>query len=608
MNANMPSSESFCPKPTCFFCIMKSPNSSLRTNKLKQYIRSLDSLNDDEELILIVSALWKLAMTRPDDEEFPSLGIFECMANLLKKSIHDSKWLLRNQNIYIPYYACHIIGSYTMNRADFAVRAVDSGVVPPLMDLLRLGKTGWVEKRVSIRALGHLASYEKTFSAIAVYEEEVIGLAKHLATSCFEEVYSMFVGVNDVRGRLRYQSDLLTRGVGGVEMENQKAEEWASQMQSWSIHLLSCFAIKERSLGLICEYEFLKDLSEMWGGLVDPTSPGGVGLIRVLCYSKVGRKNISQSRNVIENLCRISRSSDDWQYIAIDCLVLLLKDLDTRYDVVEFVTFCLVDLVELRSIGNRTNVGDEITKALFYDNNNNHRNSRIKNIDVRRMLDEAWDLKIERQRKEKAMSNENIERKMEVAKRIKRQGNEKYLSGAIEAILKYSEAIEICPLRRRKERIVLYSRRAECNLRLNNLDSVISDTTRALSLCRPPNSHADSLKTRSRAYDMKGMAKESLMDCVLFVNIVCAKSKVMMKIPYDAIRMMSKQMEATWVFRDAEMAKNGKIGSYKERLNADINQTKRHIGGLPMILEEPIAGKDKKKMEKAKEIVQGIVI
>ncbi|GFP92720.1 tetratricopeptide repeat protein 1 [Phtheirospermum japonicum] len=596
-------SEIFCPKSSCFFCIMMDPDSSLRTATLKEYIKGIHFL-DDEELILVISGLWNVAMTQPNDEEFPSLGIFECMASLISKSIHDRKWLLRNQNIYIPYYAAHIIGSYTMNKVDFAVRAVDSGVVPPLMELLR-GKTSWIEKRVAIRALGHLASYEKTFLAIAAYEEEVIELAVHLASSCFEEVYSMFVGVKDQRRRFQYQSDLLTRGVGGVELENQKAEEWASQMQCWSIHLLNCFAIKERSLGLICKDEFLKDLSQMWGGLVNPTSPSGVGLIRILCYSKVGRENISKSRNVVENLCKLSRSSDDWQYIGIDCLVLLLKDLDTRYNVVELATSCLVDLVELRSIGNRTNVGDAITKALLYENNIKYQYSRIKNVDVQRTLCEIWDLKIERRKREKVMSNKKIERKRAVAKLIKRRGNEKYLAGAIEeALLKYSEAMEICPLRHRNERIVLYSHRAQCNLLLRDLDSAISDTTRALSLCSPPNSHADSLWTRSQAYDMKGMAKASLMDCVLYINIVCAKSKSSadrVKIPYYAVRMISKQMETTWLFRAAQIKElNDHHTEKAERNSAD----KRRIAGLSTILEEPFAGKDgsaRKKMEKAKE-------
>ncbi|KAK6160633.1 hypothetical protein DH2020_004014 [Rehmannia glutinosa] len=605
---NMPT-EQICPKSTCFFCIMNEPNSSIRRPKIKDYLKTIPFLDDDDQLILVVSGLWNVAMTRPDDQDLPSLGIFQCMANLINKSIHDKNWLLKNQNIYIPYYAAHIIGSYTMNKVDFAIRAVDSGVIPPLMELLR-GNMSWVEKRVAIRALGHLASYEKTFLALAPHEDEVIKLAMNLASNCLEEVYNMFVGVKDRRKRLQYHSDLLTRGVGGVEMENRKAEEWGSQLQCWSIHLLNCFAIKERSLGLICNKEFLKDLCEMWGGLVNHTSPCGVGLIRILCYSKVGRENISNCRHVIENLCKISRSSDDWQYMGIDCLVLLLKDSDTRYNVIEIAIFYLIDLIELRSVGNRTNAGEEITKALIYDYKL-HQNSKLvfKNVDVQRALEEIWDLKIERRKIEKLMSNENLQGKRAMVKLIKQQGNKKYLVGEIEeALFKYSEALEICPLRYRNERIVLYSNRAQCNLVLRDLDSAISDATRALSLCSPPNSHANSLWIRSQAYDIKGMAKQSLMDCILFIN-VCNESKIAnqyrVKIPYYAVRMISKQMESTWLFRAAQMKgwndhpekakefrENGKSRTRNEEIIKIQVQNKSYISGLSTILEEPFAGKD----------------
>lgn len=91
------------------------------------------------------------------------------MASLIHKGINDTHWLLTNQNIYIPYYAAHIIGSYTMNKEEFAQLAVESGVLPPLLDLLS-GKISWVEQRVAVRALGHLASYKSTFESVAQHE------------------------------------------------------------------------------------------------------------------------------------------------------------------------------------------------------------------------------------------------------------------------------------------------------------------------------------------------------------------------------------------------------------------------------------------------------
>ncbi|RVX00062.1 hypothetical protein CK203_024869 [Vitis vinifera] len=235
-----------------------------------------------------------------------------------------------------------------------------------------------------------------------------------------------------------------------MEMENRKAEEWASQLQCWSLYLLNCFAYKERAINLICRQEFLKDLCQMWGGLVNHTSPAGVGLIRILCYHKTGRKSIAESREVVESLCNLSRSSDDWQYVGVDCLLLLLRDQDTRYKVMEIAILFLVDLVELRSLGGRSYVGEAITRTLLLDYNQTR--SKLKNNKV-------------------------------VQRALEKYGFERCWLGEVEeAIVKYSEALELCPSRMRKERVVLYSNRAQCHLLLGDPDAVIRDATRALSL------------------------------------------------------------------------------------------------------------------------------
>ncbi|KAF5199689.1 ARM-repeat/Tetratricopeptide repeat (TPR)-like protein [Thalictrum thalictroides] len=68
--------------------------------------------------------------------------------------------------------------------------------------------------------------------------------------------------------------------------------------------------------------------------------------------------------------------------------------------------------------------------------------------------------------------------------------------------------------------------------------------------------HNKSLWRRSQAYDMKGLAKESLMDCLMFVNgCVTSKKKKMKqdKVPYYVARMSSKQVNATWLFAKVEI-------------------------------------------------------
>ncbi|XP_073272808.1 uncharacterized protein [Primulina huaijiensis] len=599
--------EQSCTKSCCLFCIMKEQDSTIRKAAIKEYLKGIPFL-DSEVLILVVSSLWNIAMTQPNDQELPSLGVFECMAGLIRKALHDRTWLLTHQNIYIPYYAAHIIGSYTMNEVESAVRAVDSGVIPPLLELLR-GKMSWVEQRVAVRALGHLASYEMTFEAIKAYGDEMVKLAMCLASSCLEVVYNRFVGVKARKRRARYHINLLTRGVGGVEMENQKAEEWASQLQCWSIHLLNCFAIKGISLNLICKQEFLKDLYEMWGGLVNQSSPAGVGLIRILCYSELGRESISEWRHVIENLCHLSRSSGDWQYMGIDCLLLLLKDPKTRHKVFDIAASYLIDLIELRNLGNRPNVGETITRALL-SNFKHHQNSEIKNPSVQKAIKELWILKAEKRKQEQNMSSENLEEKRVKVNVLKQEGNRMFFLGQIEkAKLKYTEALEFCRLTHRNDRVALHSNRAQCSLLLRNSDSAISDATRALCLCSPPNTHAKSLWYRSQAYDMKGMAKESLLDCITFINL-CIKMNAEnhLKIPYYAVRMISKQMDFTWIFRAARLKALSTCPRVRDQENRGKMRVQLRnessISGLSTILEDqPFPGKDgceRKKIEKAK--------
>jgi tetratricopeptide (TPR) repeat protein len=560
--------EQNCINPSCFFCTMKEPDSMIRRAGLQSCFKEMP-FRDSQALALVLSGLWNIAMTQPDDPEFPSLGVFHCMASLIQKGIDNRSWLLKDQNIYIPYYAAHIIGSYTMNKVKFAEKAVQSGVIPPLMDLLR-GKISWVEQRVAVRALGHLASFEKTFDAVAMYEEDVVKSAMQLASNCLEVVYSKFVGVRDAKERLKYHSDLLTRGVGGLDTENRKAEEWACQLQRWSLNLLNCFACKERSLNLICRQDFLRDLCEMWGGLVmNHVSPSGVGLIRILCYSKHGRKSIAESKEVVRSLCNLSRSSDDWQYIGIDCLLLLLKDQDTRFKVIEVSALFLVDLVELRSLGNRSNVGDAIARVLLFY----YRQSmlKLKNSEVQKVMQEIWDLKVERRKREKTMTEEMVEERRVLAGLIKQQGNHMFWLGNIEeASVKYTEALDLCPLRLRKERVALYSDRAQCRLQLGNPDAAISDLTRALCLSTPANSHSKSLWRRSQAFDIKRLAKESLVDCVMFLN-GCIKTETAkgVKIPYHAARMISKQMEATWLFANLKSKTSSNQSSRVQELDGD---------------------------------------
>ncbi|EEF37461.1 uncharacterized protein LOC8285630 [Ricinus communis] len=593
-----------CTNPFCFFCTMNEPDPSLRRAKIAQSFQEMP-LKDGQEHVLVLSGIWNIAMTQPDDPEFPSLGIFECMGKLIDRGIKDREWLLKDQNIYIPYYAAHIIGSYTMNKAEFADKAVNSGVVLPLMELLR-GKITWVEQRVAIRALGHIASHERTFGAIIEHEAEMIELAMELACNCLKTVYKRFLGVKYSK-RVKYHCDLLTRGLGGKERENKKAEEWAIQLRCWSLHLLNCFAYKERCLDLICKKQFLRDLCEMWGGLGKKTSPGGFGVLRTLCNSKTGRVSIANLEEVIVSLCNTSRSSHDCQHMAIDSLLSLLKDSDTRHKVIEIAALFLADLVEHNSLNERKKViGEAITQALLQDYHKiKYGFIKLKSKRTEDALKEIWELKVERRKREEIVSEQELKEKTHLARLLKQEGNKKFWSGYIEkAVMKYTKALDLCPLRMRKERIVLYSNRAQGYLLLRNPDSAISDTTRALCLSSAGSPHSRSLWRRSQAYDMKGMAKESLMDCLMFINgrKKSKQSKNVKMIPSYAARMINKQVNATWLFADAKSKnkveeKVDKSNGGEDAMMMDMKEKK----GMPTILEESLAEREWSRSKQGRE-------
>lgn len=574
-----------CSNSLCFFCLMKETHFATRRAGLKKCFNELP-YRDDHEHVLVLSALWHIAMAQPNDKEYPSLGVFECMANLIQRGLKDKNWLLRDQNIYIPYYAAHVIGSYTMHKAEFAEKAVESGVIPPLMELLR-GKMSWVEQRVTVRALGHLASYNSTFEALVEYQEEIVKSAMEIASSCIDLVYESFVGSSE-ENREKYHRDLLTRGVGGREIEDRKAEEWASQLQCWCLHLVKCFASKGKCLNLICNNNpiFLKNLCGMWGGLSNYTSTGGVGLIRILSYNKSSRKFIADSKEIIQTLCNLSRSSDDWQYIGIECLLLLLRDPQTRYKIIEIAAFYLIDLVEIRTLGDRTDIdlGESITQALLSDYNQMERKLFKNNQNLQRVLREIWELKVERKRKEKLLSEERLEEKKALVNLIKQQANELFRLGEIKgALRKYKEGLDLCPLKLRKQRMVLHSNKSQCHLLLREADAAISESTRALCYSNPTNSHSKSLWRRSQAYDMKGLAKESLMDCIMFVNggmKMDQAANKRIKIPYHAARMISKQMEATWLFATARLKKLGSTKTQVKKAEDSSNNSSEGNGNI----------------------------
>jgi len=562
-----------CPYPGCFFCVMKETNPTKRRANVAKFFKELPAQNEDGQ-VLAISGLWNTAMAHPNDPEFIELGIFECMAQLIWKGIEDRHWLAQDQNIYIPYYAAHIIGSYTMNVEEFAGQAVRAGVIPALVELLR-GRLTWVEQRVAVRALGHLATYDSTFPAVAAHRD-ILELSIQLAIDALEIVYTHFLQFVDKR--MSYHCDLLTRGMGGLEMESRKAEEWASQLQCWSLQLINCFAFKEEFLPTICQTDFLGQLPSMWGGLVNENSPAGVGVLRTICHQKLGRIPVAECSGIIEALCTIARSSDDWQYMAVDCLVWLLQDPNTRLKVLDKAAVALVDLAELPSLGEHKRLGEVLTNVLLEDYIPHPTPTVIAHLSTRtrHLLDEFAALR-KKTKWERTVPKEDLQIKQAAALVVKLEGNSRFSAGDIGgAAAKYSEALSLCPVRAKKERVVLHSNRAQCHLLLHNAEGAISDTTRALSIHNPVNRHSKSLWRRAQAYELLSLHKESLLDAIMFINECSQQSasesdlKSGNKVPDYVERLVKKQMQASWLFKDAAI-KHGDI-QYDESGGVDSEE------------------------------------
>ncbi|KAG9451559.1 hypothetical protein H6P81_011524 [Aristolochia fimbriata] len=248
--------------------------------------------------------------------------------------------------------------------------------------------------------------------------------------------------------------------------------------------------------------------------------------------------------------------------MAIDCLLWLLQDQNTCHKVIDKIVPALIDLAEITTLGDHKKLGETIVSVLHecsqsLGSTRNPLSSRTKEL-----IDELLSSK-QRSKREKNMPKEDLHIKQAASLVIKLEGNSLFSSGNIAAAAsKYSEALALCPLRSKKERVVLYSNRAQCYLLLQQPLAAISDATRALCLHNPLNRHAKSLWRRAQAYDMLGLAKESLLDAILFIN-ECSQSTDpdlslrQNKVPDYAERLVKKQMRAAWLFREAAVKHGG---------------------------------------------------
>merc|ERR1712002_50712 len=111
---------------------------------------------------------------------------------------------------------------------------------------------------------------------------------------------------------------------------------------------------------------------------------------------------------------------------------------------------------------------------------------------------------------ENQLSDEVLKERQLNSQNLKDEGNTLFRDGKYdESILKYTDALEICPRKFPIERSVLYSNRGACRLYLKQFDEGIDDSTKALDL--NPN-YLKALLRRAQMYEQNEKLDEALAD------------------------------------------------------------------------------------------------
>ncbi|CAN0881992.1 hypothetical protein LINGRAHAP2_LOCUS14552 [Linum grandiflorum] len=183
----------------------------------------------------------------------------------------------------------------------------------------------------------------------------------------------------------------------------------------------------------------------MWGGLVNENSPAGIGLLRTVFHHKLGRGPVASCPGIVEALCNIARSSDDWQYMAIDYRMSSLVDPRPKYMPQDKAVPALVDLAEITAVVDHKKLGDSIVSVL-QECFQSHESEDWMSSRVKEAIDELLKFK-QRLKWEKGIVKEDIHIKQAVGLVVKLEGNSLFSSGNITgAVSKYSEALDLCPV------------------------------------------------------------------------------------------------------------------------------------------------------------------
>eukprot|EP00095_Tigriopus_kingsejongensis_P001839 maker-scaffold10_size831480-snap-gene-7.20 protein:Tk01839 transcript:maker-scaffold10_size831480-snap-gene-7.20-mRNA-1 annotation:"tetratricopeptide repeat protein 1" len=149
-----------------------------------------------------------------------------------------------------------------------------------------------------------------------------------------------------------------------------------------------------------------------------------------------------------------------------------------------------------------------------------------------------------RQERENQMTDQEREENQNQALELKKSGNEFFLAGANEeAVEKYSEALDLCPLCFSEDRAVLYGNRAAARMRMGQFEAVVEDCSDSIRL-KPD--YMKALVRRAQAYEESDKPHEAMKDFekILEIDPQHAPANVAVKVRLpEKIKLKDEQMK-----------------------------------------------------------------
>lgn len=143
------------------------------------------------------------------------------------------------------------------------------------------------------------------------------------------------------------------------------------------------------------------------------------------------------------------------------------------------------------------NKSDESNGIEESDGNEQNKNKEERELEARKILEES-------------LSSEELDERKEKGQTLKNEGNLKFCAGEYdEAIESYTDALEVCPLCFEKDRAILFSNRAACNMKKLLNEEAIKDSNRALDL-NPQ--YVKAVLRRAELYEKTEKLDEALKD------------------------------------------------------------------------------------------------